>query len=180
MSAVARRYAQAGVEAAEQSGGTEAVESLSKDIRLFAGLYKESEDLRELLLNPALTGQSRAVLDELSKKLGLSQTGHNLVRILADNDRMRELGEVASEIAELADQRLGRNRARVVSAVPLSTDQLERISKGLEKRFSRPVVIDTEVDPGIVGGLICTVGSTTFDNSIRRQLEIISERLHAH
>lgn len=179
MSVVARRYARAAVDAARAAGDAAEVEALAEGLRTFATLYKESSELHQLITNPALKVQRAEILAKVSGEMSLSETASSLVSLLAENDRIGELTEVVRHVVELADEQTGRQRAQVTSAIELDDVQKARIAVALEKRLQVPVVLDVEIDPSILGGLVCVVGDTTIDSSLRYQLERVSERLYA-
>jgi F-type H+-transporting ATPase subunit delta len=74
----------------------------------------------------------------------------------------------------LAEHR-GEVGAEVISAVPLSQEQLESVQRQLAGAVGKEVRLWTAVDPSLLGGLIVRVGSRMIDASIRtklRQLEL--------
>lgn len=179
MSGVARRYAVAAVEAAREQGGEEAIKSMAEGLRTFANAYAESADLQELVNNPAFERERAETLQRVGEALELPPLVRSAVLAINNNERMGIIEEIAAEVEEVADQELGRARAHVTSAIELSDAKRQRLVKALEKRLSRPVILDLNIDPAILGGLVVKVGSVTIDSSIRRQLEVLSERLHS-
>jgi len=177
MSVLARRYAHAAIQASEEKGGADAVQTMAKELKAFCEAYNASSELQELLLNPAFKDDRDEVLGKLAQSLKLSDTTTGLLRLLTVNDRIEIISDLAAEVEILADERSGRRRAFVTSAVALSGDQEKRIAAALEKRVGLPVLVTTEVDSNIMGGLVCKIGDLTIDNSIKRQLEIFRERL---
>ena len=179
MSAAGKRYARAAVEAAMGNGGVESVQKLSEGLGRFREAYVESGELREVLSNPALKDVRESVLRAVLTKLDASAETVNLVLILAENDRVGALDDVAQDINSIADEKAGRLRALVKSAIALDGAQESRIAKALEKRLGQPVTVATELDPSLLGGLVCQVGDLTFDSSIKRQLEIVRDKLQS-
>lgn len=177
MSAIARRYGRAAIEAAEDAGGNKAVQALASDARAFSNAFDGSAELREVLLNPAFKAQRTAVLDSVLDKVVSSDAARRLVVVLTQADRIRLLGEVVSEVQRIADAKAGKVRATVQSAIKLSKEQRGRIGAALSKRLGREVELEVEVDPEILGGLVCRVGDLSFDGSLKRQLELMRERL---
>jgi F-type H+-transporting ATPase subunit delta len=100
-----------------------------------------------------------------------------LIRLLAERGRIGILDSVAAEVEGIADERAGRLRAHVSTALALTDSQKERVGKALEKRLGQIVVVTVHVDPELLGGLVCRVGDLTLDSSVRRQLEILREKL---
>lgn len=179
MSALARRYARAAVAAAADKGGMEAVAALASGLLAVRDAYRQSCELREALHNPSLRHERTAVLETVVQKLALSKPARRVLLLLAEKDRIDILEDVAAEAEAIADAQMGRLRARVTSAVPLTEAQISRLTRALEKRFGMPVAVQVAVEPAILGGLVCQVGDVTMDSSIRHQLEALRERLLA-
>jgi F-type H+-transporting ATPase subunit delta len=71
----------------------------------------------------------------------------------------------------LADDVLGRLRAEVRSTAPLMPDELKQIQAALSARTGKQVVVDTAVDPDLLGGVVARVGDTVYDSSVRSHLQ---------
>ncbi len=179
MSAIARRYARAAILAAEEDGGSVAVDALTGGLRTFRDAYGGSQELREVVLNPALDQERDRVFGALFETLDVGPQADTLLRLLADRSRIGigMLDALVTEVESIADERSGRLRAYVTAPIELTQPQEKRIAKALEARFGRPILISTEVDPDMLGGLVCRVGDTTLDHSVRRQLELLRQEL---
>jgi F-type H+-transporting ATPase subunit delta len=177
MTAVAKRYARAAIAAALEVEGDSGVEKLSQTIVAFRKIYDGSIEMRDLLANPALKADRDTVLGTVLDKIGASKTAARLVQLLASRERVSELTAIADEIQNEADQRAGRLRAHVTSAMALDDGKLQRLKAALHKRFNRDVVVDIKVDPELLGGLVCKVGDVTLDSSLSRQLELLREQV---
>jgi F-type H+-transporting ATPase subunit delta len=59
----------------------------------------------------------------------------------------------------------------VTTAVPLSKDALKNLADVLQGITQRHVVLESTVDPKILGGVSAQVGSVMYDGSLRTQLE---------
>lgn len=179
MSAVAKRYARAAVQAAFEKAGTDEVEALITNIIDFRAMLEGNAELQQLLTNPALINERARVLDVILDKAKLSDTAAALVKTLAENDRVGELHEVVEAAERMADDISKRLHAEVWSPMELSDAQKTDLQKALETRLGRAVMVDVNVAPELIGGLVVQVGDLKFDSSIRRQLEIMRERLEA-
>jgi F-type H+-transporting ATPase subunit delta len=176
MTAIARRYARAAVDSAAGKGSAE-VERLAAGLTDFRDAYRESEELRELIHNPVFEDEREQVLGRVLDGLGLSDDARGLVRLLAERGRVNILDSVTAEVEAIADERAGRVRAHVATALALTDKQRERVGKALERRLGRTVLVTEHVDPELLGGLVCRVGDLTLDSSVRRQLEVLREQL---
>lgn len=173
---VARRYARALLDAA----GPQADQVLSQLEELVRYLNSTPAVL-DALTNPALTRTQRmSMADGLIKASdGMHTTLANLLRLLTDRNRVSSVAALAIQFRELVDTRMGRVRGTVTSATLLGDAQLVAIKAQLETLTQRKVVLDTKVDPTILGGIVATVGSRTYDGSLRSQLREMGRQLLA-
>jgi F-type H+-transporting ATPase subunit delta len=68
-------------------------------------------------------------------------------------------------------------RAVVTSATPLSPADLERVRRSLERRTKKTVMLEAQVDPSLIGGLVAQVGDLVLDGSVRTQLSTLRDKL---
>ena len=86
--------------------------------------------------------------------------------------------EVAvDQLAALAAARRGESVAHVVSAAPLTNDQVERLSSVLGSIYGRTVSVQTEVDPELLGGLRIGIGDEVIEADVATQLAKAAESL---
>ena len=172
---VARRYAQAlfdlGVE-------HDQLEELGDALQQTSDLFKQSNELRSVLLNPAIKLEERRnVIDAVAKKAGWPKLFRNFLLLVLDKDRLRHVGAVSESYAEKVDDHLGRARARVTSAVELNDDQQDSLRARLGDLTGKEVVLTTEVDDALIGGIIARVGGTIYDGSVRTHLQRMREAI---
>jgi F-type H+-transporting ATPase subunit delta len=70
-------------------------------------------------------------------------------------------------------------RVQVQSAVALAQDQQERLRAELQAAFHKEPVLETQVDPNLLGGMVVRVGDWLYDLSVRTQLENIRDQIIA-
>ena len=63
------------------------------------------------------------------------------------------------------------------SAVPLSPDAVTQLQQSLQQLTQRNVVLETRVDPALLGGVSAQVGGTLYDGTLRTQLEQLRREL---
>lgn len=175
---IARRYAQAMVEVAAEAG---VVDQVAEQLQGFEQVLVSHDGLLgSALQSPVFTiEERRAVLDDVLPKLELGELTQNLLRLLNDNGRLGILDAITSAYRELADERAGRVRVVVRSAEPLTEAMQGEVQKALEATTGKSVVIEAEVDPSLIGGLVARVGSTVYDSSLRTRLQNIKGALLA-
>lgn len=171
---VARRYARALLDAAGADADQvlEQLESLSK-------YFEGQPALLETLSSPALARPQRQALVEslISNAPGMLPLVANTLRLLNDRNRFGSLPFIARQFRDMVDTRLGRVRGSVTSAARLGDTQVAAIKKQLETLTQRTVVLETKVDPSLLGGVVAQVGSHMYDGSLRAQLIALGRTL---
>ncbi len=173
---IARRYARALLDVATEAGRADAV---SEQLNTFAGALGQNRDLADVLFNPAYTREQRAqVIEALLKAFGPVESAlANTLRLLVDRNRLGYLPDIARLFRDMADAQAGRMRGHVTSAAPLSSDSLKQLTTQLQELTQRNVVLETRVDPSVLGGIAAQVGGTLYDGTLRTQLEQLRREL---
>jgi len=172
---LARRYARALLELAREAGTLDAT---GQELAAAAATFDEPR-LRAVVLNPAVdAGARRRVVDGVIGALGMSPSVVNLVKLLADRDRLPVLPQVAQAYDSLVDAELGRTRVRMRAAKPLGAAEKAELTD-LARRLAggREVLVTTEVDTDLLGGVVLDIGGTVWDGSVRAQLARLSKEM---
>ena len=172
---LAGRYAVALFELAAEDGVVSPVES---DLEKLSAALKESPELASLTTNPQLGRKAKAsAMDGVAELLGVSPLTRRFLGVLAENRRLGELGRVIRAFRDIAAAQRGEVSAEVISAHPLSEDQISSLKKKLTAREGRTVMLTSSVDPDMLGGLIVTIGSKRIDGSIRTRLNALTQAM---
>jgi len=110
-------------------------------------------------------------------KLDLSADQQNFVRILADNDRMVVLPEIAALFEELKHGHEGVKDAEITSAFPLEDVTLKNLVADLERKFACKIQATVKVDAELIGGVRIAVGDEVIDASVRGKLAAMATAL---
>jgi len=172
---VARRYAKAIFAIGVEKG---LFELFGRQLTELADLWKDSADLRQTLENPVFKlSQKRAVLQGLMPRVAPARQVQSLALLLLERGRIANLPAVARAFEEMCDERLGRVRARVLSATPLDIASEAEIRKALERRTGKKVLMTTVVDPSLIGGVVTHVAGMVLDGSVASRLSTLKHRL---
>ena len=178
--AIANRYARALADAVLASGSTLEAPVAVEQLAGFAALLKESSDLRNVLMSPAVSAaRKRAVVSKLGETLGIHKLIHNFLFVVIDHRRIRQFAEISSAFQLAIDERLGRVRAQVSSAAPLGEAEQSSLQAKLAQMTGKQVRCEFQVDPSLLGGASVRIGSTIYDGSVRGQLGALRHRLAA-
>lgn len=147
------------------------IDSVSASLAALSQAMVDSKDLNELVASPLVGREDAAkALAAIAAKLNVDPITANFLGVLARNGRKGQLTAVIQAFKRLAADHRGETTADVVTARPLSDDQLDRLKQQLRARAGRDVAIDMKVDPAILGGIVVKLGSQQIDASIRTKL----------
>ena len=85
--------------------------------------------------------------------------------LLAENNRLSLLGDIAVIYEELRAEAEQVMTADVSAAKPLTEEQEANISAALKKRTGRDVTLNVEVDESLLGGAVIRAGDLIIDGS---------------
>jgi F-type H+-transporting ATPase subunit delta len=167
-SGLAGRYAAALFELAQDQSVLDAV---AADLHGLRDMVEGSTDLERLIRSPVLSRdeQARAVA-ALGERAGFGELTKRFLGVLAQKRRLFALPEIVEAYDAMLAEHKGEVGAEVVSAVPLSAEQLESVRRHLGAAVGQTVKLSTAVDPNLLGGLVVRLGSRMIDASIRTKL----------
>jgi F-type H+-transporting ATPase subunit delta len=172
---IARRYARAifaiGVDKRD-------FEALGSELEAIAALWNQATDIRQSLSNPIFKlSQKRAILQGLLPQVAPTREVQSLALLLLERGRIAALPAIARAYQEMCDDKLGRARATVKSARPLDVATQTEIRRALERRTGRSVIMTTEVDPTLLGGIVAQVSGLVLDGSLRARLDALRSKI---
>ena len=172
---IARRYARAifaiGVDKRD-------FEALGSELEAIAALWNLATDIRQSLSNPIFKlSQKRAILQGLLPQVAPTREVQSLALLLLERGRIAALPAIARAYQEMCDDKLGRARATVKSARPLDVATQTEIRRALERRTGRSVIMTTEVDPTLLGGIVAQVSGLVLDGSLRARLDALRSKI---
>jgi F-type H+-transporting ATPase subunit delta len=171
---VAERYARALFLVAERRGLIfEALEELK---RLLAWVHFDAR-LGPYFRSPLVPlARKRALLrSELAKDVLTPVV--SFVDLLLRKKRLALLPAAVDEYEKQVRSWQGLQEAEIVSAVPLTGDELKRLHGRMEKMTGLTLEIRTRVEPELVGGLYVRIGDRVIDRSVKGLLRSLQGRL---
>ena len=103
----------------------------------------------------------------------------NFLTLLAENDRLALLPEIAEEYEQLKSQNNNTVDVVIESAFPLTSVQEQLLEHALEKKFEAAVNVSVEVKPELIAGVVIRAGDQVIDDSALNKLEKMRTRLLA-
>jgi len=166
----ARPYARAVYTLATEAAS---IDSWGEALALMAAVAADAS-MQQIFDEPQL---SKAQKGELMLKViadKLDQQQQNLVRLMAENGRLRALPEVLHQFEIYRAEAEGKVEAVVTSAFALTSEQEQAITETLKSKLGRDVSITTSTDESLIGGVVIKAGDTIIDGSMKSQLESLA------
>ena len=171
--AIARRYARALFQLAEQQNAVEqvgpvlgtAVDALS------------NADVMRVLTGPVSRDRKRDLVSRIVDIAGAPPLVRDFLLLVADHDRLKHLPVIRAVFDAMIDDKRGVTRATIKSAAPLSSDMLEHVTRVFGDLTGRTVIAKIDVVPSLIAGLIVEVGGRVYDGSLRTELEKLHQRM---
>lgn len=173
---IARRYARALVELAE---GSHTADAVGRDLdNVVETLLAHDGELFRALSNPVFTAEERkGVLNVLLPKLGVGDLTRRFLLLVSERGRLGSIPTIRDLYTEMMDDHAGRVRVSVSTVDPL-TPQLEgELKAAFASATGKSIVLDAQIDPSLIGGMVARIGGRVYDASIRSRLEDIKHRL---
>jgi len=170
--AYAKRYSQAVFEIALE---TKELDRWQSDLRKIVGIVGDAAFMA-LLESPKFHFADKARL--LSERLeGINPLALNLVLLLVTRGRLDIIGDIADEYQRLLDSYRGIEQAEVITAIPLSDEDELKLAEHLGAIVGKKVVLKSEVDSRLIGGIVARIGDKLLDGSTRSKLVALRREL---
>lgn len=174
MSQVAKRYAEALFQLANEKG---IVSEVSADLKELKTVFTSNNELISVLSAPKVSAKTKK---EMIQNIFASAQPAviNTLKLLVDKKRINELVEVAESYELLAAAASGTAQATVYSTRELTDEEREAISRsfgqlvGVEK-----LNITNEINPSLIGGIRVQIGNYIFDSTVAAKLEGLKRTL---
>jgi F-type H+-transporting ATPase subunit delta len=172
LESAAKRYTLAAFELAQERGSLREWQNALDRLAAFMS----GSDVAMIMANSRVPQESKQqlLMAALSDLPGLTL---NLGRLLVRKNRTALAPLIAEQFRQLVEEQEGIARAKATTAVPLSDADREALSARLRQQTGREVVLDTEVDAALLGGVVVQIGDRLVDASTKARLEALRESL---
>ena len=170
---IARPYAKAAFAYARENGRV-------ADWARWLGIARQVVSSDEYARLAQGAGVQSSQLDELIASIcgaDLDASGSAFLALLAENQRVHYLPEIALQFEELVADDQNVAEVEVVSAVPLDERQKDRLASALRARLKREVRLSCRTDAGLIGGAVVRSGDLLIDGSLKGKLERLETEL---
>lgn len=165
--ALERQAVRAELRLAQNSGRLEA---LNEDLFRFSRTVAGDAPLRDAIENRHAPLELR---ERLVDQLLTGKVDDGTTRLVkrALKARERNVALTLESYLEIAAELANRTIAKVTAARPLDHEQSQRLRGALDKLAGRPVELQVEVDPSVLGGLRVQIGDQVIEGTVAGRLE---------
>lgn len=143
---------------------------------IIRNVFAAQPDVERFLRNPTISKREKEPV--LQKAFAnCTEPVRNLFGVLNQNNRLQLFRSVAAVYRDLRDGQAGRVRILVKSAVELKNDQIEKLKTQLQKSLQKTPIIESIIEPDLIGGLIIQIGDRVIDTSIRTRIQTLRAQL---
>ena len=172
---LAKRYAKALFAVGQEEGKSEAYREALNVLGDFLNEYPEA---MAGLTNPLYPMELREkVMAHLISELQADQFMGNFLNLVVQKKRADILPEIATEFQVLVDADQNVSRGTVIAASEISGELQAKVQTTLENITGKKVILTSEIDPSIIGGIVAKVGDLVMDGSIKTQLAGLNESI---
>lgn len=173
---IARRYATAVFNLAQQAGATDAV---GADLKAASEAIYGNDDVRRFFLSPVFERKKKEALLLAAFRSRVNDITLHTLLLLVRKRREALLGAIATEYAKLALAASGKEPLEIVSARELAPSELNAIVVRLGRSYGKAFDVTTRTDPSLLGGVRITMGDRRIDGSLSARLDDIARELFA-
>jgi F-type H+-transporting ATPase subunit delta len=171
--AIARRYAGAMFDIGLKQ---KQLDRTLKDVQEIAQIFAHRK-LAYLLQEPKIPAQRKeaAIRQALASKV--LPTSLNLALLVVQRDLVEIMPNIARELEQLVMDYKNQAVAQVTTATRIDDAQMALIKRALEQRTGKNIILRTQVEPAILGGVVARVGDQVIDGSVRYRLNALRQQL---
>ncbi|MFH1226755.1 MAG: ATP synthase F1 subunit delta [Planctomycetota bacterium] len=170
---IAKRYASALIRIAQKKN---IVEKTNEELLLASKVYQTSS-LPRVLLNPLISEQEKKSLLEQMFKGKISTDAMEFLETLVIKKRFDLLPDISEIYGLLSDEAQNIIRVKVTSAFPLSASEENTLLIKLNRITQKKIVLKSELNKSLLGGLLIQLGDTVLDGSVKGRLRYMKEHM---
>ncbi len=172
---IANNYADGIIEYA--AGNTEKLGKILNDLQQVELLLQQSNDLNEVLKNPAINLEKKSEIIESVFGNEIDEHEKNFLKILIEKGRFNEFSGIISSLKNKFEDIKNEKEVTIISAVQLSEEQKSSILQKLGMRLQKKVLPAWKEDSNIIGGLVIQIDDNVIDMSILNKIESLSKNI---
>lgn len=174
MTQIANAYAQ-GLYALAKDEGLD--ETVLQQLDVLCAAFREEPSFLRLLATPNLSKQERVSVLDSSFRDRVHPYVLNFLKLLTERGKISHFSQCCTAFREQYNTDRGILPVRAVSAVPLSEEQVQKLTQKLEAITGKTVELTNRVDPSCLGGVRLDYDGKRVDGTVKNRLDGIAAAL---
>lgn len=170
-SSVSKEYAKALFLLAKREGK---LDEIGDELESFNALVESNKPIKNFLLAPQINAETKVEMLKHALSGKVSEELLKFILVLIQKRRQDHLAGICTSYHEELNRFYNRVEVFIESAVDLTDKERNALVTKLSEHLERKVVAKAEVNPDLLGGLVCRIGDVVFDGSLRRQIQQLS------
>ena len=172
MKEIAKAYASALFGVAEDLMKTEEYKLATE---MVLEVFKENPNYKNILSSPSILLSRR--IDSLDSVFGsiLPKEILYFLKLMCKNRDTDKIEPLLIEFIGLCNKAKNIKTVKVTSSEALSKEQIDALTRKLEKITNSKVILELEEEKNIIGGIKVEIDEKVFDGSVKRSLELLKE-----
>lgn len=171
---VARRYARALFDLAQEKGIVDQVDS---EISMLVEMVHANRQFQAVMNDVLIAPETKRSLMGKIFTGKVCELTMNFMLLVVRKRREAYFPEIYRSFLDLANEARGIVEVEVRSAVPLPDDTARSLEEKLVVQLGKRVKFQTQVAPDLMGGLVVRVGDELMDGSVKTRLQRMRDRL---
>jgi F-type H+-transporting ATPase subunit delta len=171
--AIARRYAEAIFGLALKQN---TLDRTLEDVQGIAQLFSK-HTLAYLLREPRIPAQRKETVLREALSSRVQPMSLNLALLIVQRGLVDLMPNIAAELQQMILDHKNQAMAEVTTAAPMDEKQQALVKQALEQRTGKTILLQTRVNPEILGGVVARVGDQVIDGSVQQRLQILRRQL---
>lgn len=171
--AIARRYAAAMFDLGSKQNQ---LDRTLDDVQEIARLFSK-HSLAFLLREPKIPAQRKETVLREALSARVLPISLNLALLVVQRGLVDLMPNIAHELQQMVFDYKNQAVAEVTTAAPMDEKQQALVKQALEKRTGKTILLQTKVNPEILGGVVARVGDQVIDGSVQQRLQVLKRQL---
>jgi F-type H+-transporting ATPase subunit delta len=171
--AIARRYAGAIFDIAVKQN---TLDQTLADVQEIAKLFANRK-LAYLLREPNIPVQRKETAIRQALASRVLPTSLNLALLIVQRGLLDLMPNIARELHQLVLDYKNQAIAEVTTAMQLDAKQQDLVKQALERMTGKTILLETRIQPDILGGVVARVGDKVIDGSVEHRLRSLQQQL---
>lgn len=165
----------------EAGAGATDLDTGRKQLEQFWNLIHTQKELQIALLGPVVSGREKTeIVRAIANKAGFVPRATQFLGLLARKGRLGALPQILRALDSVRLESQGGILGEVVSADALDQRDVDTLAKAFEGKLKKKVEFRVATDAALLAGLKVTVNGTTYDGTLKAQLERVRDQFVGH